>query len=68
MKENKTRECQLKAARKWRKENCYFKTITFYKKDFPKERFEMAKKKIKEKGMSENEFFTVKLKELIGDE
>lgn len=65
--ENKTKETHIKAVRKWEKENVYKVTITFYKKDFPKEKFEKAKEEIRKMGMSQNEFFVRKVKELIGE-
>lgn len=61
-------DAQKRAKNKWRKENSYTTTITFYKNTFPKEKFEKAKEEIKKMGLSQNEFFVKKLKELIGDE
>lgn len=58
-------EAQKKATNKWRKENVYTKTIFFYKNDFPKEMFERAKEEIQKMGISQNEFFVSKLKELL---
>ncbi len=65
MKKNKTSESQIKACRKWEKENCYKVTVTFYKHRFPKEMFEKAKEEIRKMGISQNEFFEKKLKELV---
>lgn len=61
-------DAQKRAKTKWRRENSYTTTITFYKNNFPKEKFEKAKEEIKKMGLSQNEFFIKKLRELIGDE
>lgn len=58
-------EAQKRANMKWRKENTYTHTITFYKGRFSKEEYEKAKEEIKKMGLSQNEFFEMKLKELI---
>lgn len=63
----KVSEAQKRANTKWRKENTYTRTITFYKNDFPKEKFEKAKEEIEKLGISQNQFFISKLKELIGE-
>lgn len=68
MKSKKTTEAQYKAIRKWSNNNTYKMTITFYNHKFPKEKFEKAKEEIKKMGMSQNEFFEKKMKELIGDD
>lgn len=66
-KNNKTSISQIKASNKWTKENTYSTTIHFYK-DFPREKFKKAQEEIRKMGMSQNEFFVRKLKELIGDD
>lgn len=68
MNKNKISEAQLRAKSKWAKENTYSTSIHFYKKDFPKEKFEKAKEEIRKMGMSQNEFYISKLKELLGDD
>lgn len=65
---NKTSESQLNSIRKWEKDNVYKVTISFYKNRLPKEKYEEAKKIIKEKGISFNRFYEEKIKELLGDE
>lgn len=67
MKKNKTSESQIKATRKWEKKNTYKATITFYKHKLPEEMFEKAKEEIRKLGMSQSEFFTTKLKELVNE-
>lgn len=62
---NKTKECQLKANKKWRQKNQYMTAIRFNKNTFPEEMFEKCKEEIRKMGMSQNEFFITKLKELI---
>lgn len=61
-------EARKRANRKWNSENSYVKTIRFYNARFPKEMFEKAKEEIAKMGMSQNEFFEQKLKELVGDD
>ncbi len=71
MVKNKVSESQKRANRKWGKDNTYKATITFYKHKFPKDMFEKAKEEIRKMGISQNEFFEIKLKELLqekGDE
>lgn len=65
MEKNKTSASQIKAIRKWDKKNIYKVTITFYKHKFPREMFDKAKEEIKKMGISQNEFFESKLKELL---
>lgn len=60
-------DAQRRANSKWKKENTYNLTVTLYKSSFPKEKLEKAKAEIKKMGMSQNEFFVTKLKELIGE-
>lgn len=64
---NKTKECQLRANKKWRQKNQYTTAIRFNKNTFPEEMFEKCKEEIRKMGMSQNEFFITKLKELIKD-
>lgn len=64
---NKTKESQLRANKKWRQKNQYTTAIRFNKNTFPKEMFEKCKEEIRKMGMSQNEFFITKLKELIKD-
>lgn len=64
-KKSKLSEAQIKARNKWDSENSYKMTVTFYKNKFPKEMFEQAKEEIKKMGISQNEFFVSKLKELL---
>lgn len=63
-----TSAAQLRATRKWEKENSYKINIQFYNSKFPKEDYERVKAKLKEMGMSKNEFIYLKFKELLGDE
>lgn len=60
------RESQKRAKKKWSEENIYKTTVTFYKKDFPKEDYEKVKKQLKREGISMNRFLSNKLKELAG--
>lgn len=64
---NKTKESQLRANKKWRQKNQYTTAIRFNKNTFPEEMFEKCKEEIRKMGMSQNEFFITKLKELIKD-
>ena len=64
---NKTKECQLRATKKWRQKNQYSALILFNKNTFPKEMFEKCKEEIRKMVMSQNEFFITKLKELNKD-
>ena len=47
--------------------NQYTTAIRFNKNTFPEEMFEKCKEEIRKMGMSQNEFFITKLKELIKD-
>ena len=64
---NKTKESQLRDNKKWRQKNQYTTAIRFNKNTFPEEMFEKCKEEIRKMGMSQNEFFITKLKELIKD-
>lgn len=64
---NKTKESQLRANKKWKQKNQYTTAIRFNKNTFPEEMFEKCKEEIRKMGMSQNEFFITKLKELIKD-
>lgn len=64
----KTSQSQIKANKKWEKENTYKVTVTFYKNRLPKEKYEEAKKIIKAKGLSYNRFYEEKIKELLKGE
>lgn len=63
-KENKISDSAKRAKTKWAKENTYKRTITFYKKRFPKEKFEIAKEEIYKMGYSLNDFLVSKLEEM----
>ena len=65
---NKTKESQLRANKKWRQKNQYTTAIRFNKNTCPEEMFEKCKEEIRKMGMSQNEFFITKLKELIKNE
>ena len=64
---NKTKESQLRANKTWRQKNPYTTAIRFNKNTFPEEMLEKCKEEIRKMGMSQNEFFITKLKELIKD-
>lgn len=63
----KVSPAKIKANKKWIKNNTYTKTIVLYNKTFPKEDFEKFKLKCKEKGISQNQFLTDKMRELISE-
>lgn len=63
--ERKISEAEKKAKKKWAKNNTYTYTITFYKKNFPVEDYEKARNKIKEMGISCNEFCVQNFKKLL---
>lgn len=63
----KVSPAKAKANKKWIKNNTYTKTIVLYNKTFPKEDFELFKQKCKEKGISQNQFLTNKMRELISE-
>ena len=55
---NKTSKAQIKSIR----------TVSFYKNRLPKEKYEEAKRILKEKGLSFNRFYEEKIKELLRGE
>lgn len=61
-------EAKKRAAIKWQKENTYKFTIQFTNNNFSKEKYEKVKEKLKEMGMSKNEYVLQAFKKLIGDE
>ena len=61
-------EAKKRAAIKWQKENTYKFTIQFTNNNFPQEKYEKAKEKLKEMGISKNEYVLQAFKKLIGDE
>ena len=67
--ENKTKtsEAQKRATAKYFRQHCYAKTVRFREEAFPRERCDLAIKRIQENGMSFNEFIKEKLKELTKD-
>ena len=61
-------EAKKRAAIKWQKENTYKFTIQFTNNNFSQEKYEKAKEKLKEMGISKNEYVLQAFKKLIGDE
>ena len=67
--ENKTRksQAQRKATAKYLKQHYYAKTVRFREEAFPRERCDLAIKRIQEDGTSFSEFIKEKMMELTKD-
>lgn len=67
MAERKYSEAHRKATAKYVKEHCYAKTVRFREEAFPRERCDLAIKRIQDTGISFNEFIKEKLTEITKD-
>ena len=67
--ENKTKtsQAQKKATAKYLKKHYYAKTVRFREEAFPRERCDLAIKRIQEDGISFSEFIKEKMMELTKD-